>query len=630
MNETQIKLFNEVIQSDLFIGWAHMLEKLNIKENLISLMENQDNIIENIGKKSFGHKIPFLIIYKFTEICLSKFNLNESYSQEIQKIIAKNYLHEKLDHDLGILKHKTQDEIMYASYKQKEIINEHLFWMINLINFIKNGTFKPEMDERHCFVGRNLKVISNDNLEQKKVIVDNHSLIHLLGRSAISFYENSDYMNFLLIYTDLFHHSIELQSSLLQVHLQQQLISMDTDPLTTLGNYFRLRFDLENLSSSFHVFVMNINEFSKINIMFGHKIGDSVLVELANILREFEFVEQVYRIYGDDFAIILNSKEPFAYANTIMENLEDRAYGNQNDANISISLYGSIGKLNPDILMKNEYGLILAKDKNTKLVNVDLIDTSYLQQYNVNMELARQLRVSFVENNIEPFFQPIANIKTKKIVKYEALMRVKHSNGTVSIPGEFLEVLKNMYIYPEFTKTIIKKTFEYFNDLQYEFSVNLSFKDIIHKETKDFIITVLNLYPNSASRCTFELLEYEAVENNFEVKHFLKTIKGFGVKVALDDFGAGYSNYMGVFNFGIDYIKIDGSIIQNLLKDRRAGAILESMMLIAKKLDVEVIAEFVSSKELYEKVELFGVDFAQGYYIGKPSKDLLQNDSIEL
>jgi len=624
------KIFEEVVSDSVFKQWSHLLEKLDISQDLVALIKDNNHPIEHIGKKSFEYNIPFLIIYKFTEMFLSKCEIEERYFGDIEKIVAKNYLGEKLAFDLEYLKKKALDDIPYASNKQKEIINEHLFWMVNLINFIKNGTFLPEMDERYCFVGRNLETISNDNLDQKKHIVDKHSLVHLLGRSAISFYQSGDYASFLLLYGDLFHHSVELQSSLLQVHLQQQLISMDTDPLTALGNYFRLRFDLENMSQKYFVFVLNVNEFSKINIMFGHKIGDSLLIELSNFLREFQYVEQVYRIYGDDFAVILHCENPFEYANEMMNILETKAYGSANDANISISLYGSIGRLSQDILSKNEYGLIFAKDKNQKLVDTDLLDTSYLQQYSLNMELARQLRVSFVEDNIEPFFQPILNIKTKKIQKYEALMRVKHSNGAISIPSEFLEVLKNMYIYPEFTKTIIKKTFEYFNELEYEFSVNLSFKDIIHKETKDFIITVLNLYPQSASRCTFELLEYEAVENNFEVKHFLKSIKRFGVKIALDDFGAGYSNYMGVFNFGIDYIKIDGSIVQNLLKDKRASAIMESMMVIAKKLDVEVIAEFVSSKELYEEVKAFGVDYAQGYYIGKPSKDLVQVSEIDL
>ena len=138
--------------------------------------------------------------------------------------------------------------------------------------------------------------------------------------------------------------------------------------------------------------------------MFGHKIGDGLLVELSNDLRQFECVEQIYRIYGDDFAVILNCENPFEYANYIMKELETKAYGCVNEVNISISLYGSIGRLSQDILSKNEYGLILAKDKNKKLVDVDLQDTSYLLQYTTNMEVARQLRVSFVEDNIEPFF----------------------------------------------------------------------------------------------------------------------------------------------------------------------------------------------------------------------------------
>ncbi len=616
------RIFEDVVSKGVFIDWKEHLQKLHLADHLVYLIEGKFTN-EEFGKKSFASNIPFLIIEKFTNLFLKQCAIDDESIQKIQNLIAKNHLDEKLTKDLIFLKAKALDDIPYATHKQKEIINEHLYWMINLINFIKHNTFAPEMDHNHCFVGKNLPNISNDNPEQKIQIEQKHELVHLLGKSAIELYRSFEYADFLSIYTDLFHNSLELQLSLLKVHLQQQLISMDTDPLTGLGNYFRLRFDLDNMSDKYYIFVLNINEFSKINIMFGHTIGDKLLKELSLGLKKFDQVEQVYRIYGDDFAVILRCLNPFEYASYLMKELEENPYCIDDGANISISLYGSFGKINEDVLSKNEYGLILAKDKKEKLINSDLLDTFYIQQYSDNMELARQLRISFIENNIEPYFQPILNIKANKIEKYEALMRIKHKNGSVSIPGDFLEVLKNMYIYPEFTKTIIKKTFEYFNELEYEFSINLSFKDIIHQDTKDFIITVLNLYPKSAKRCTFELLEYEAVDNNYDVKYFLKTIKRFGVKIALDDFGAGYSNYMGVFNFGIDYIKIDGTIIQNLLIDNRASAILESIMVIAKKLNVGVIAEFVSSKELFDKLKEFDVDYAQGYFIGKPSKDLV-------
>jgi len=177
-------------------------------------------------------------------------------------------------------------------------------------------------------------------------------------------------------------------------------------------------------------------------------------------------------------------------------------------------------------------------------------------------------------------------------------------------------------LYPEVTKSMIQKTFKRFKDNQYEFSINLSLQDITDVDTGNFIIAILKKYPDVAKRCTFELLEDKSFDNHEEVKKFIEILHQHGVKIALDDFGSGYSNYDTIFNFDIDYIKIDGSLTQSIMENPKSLVLMESIISVAKGLNAKVIVEFVSSNELYKIIKPMGADYLQGYYIGKPLQRL--------
>jgi len=227
-----------------------------------------------------------------------------------------------------------------------------------------------------------------------------------------------------------------------------------------------------------------------------------------------------------------------------------------------------------------------------------------------------------LDNRIIAYYQPIMDLKTNKVTKYEVLMRVKESNSNILSPGDFLDVLKEMYIYPEVTKLIIKNSFEFFKNSKYEFSINLSFADIVNADTKAFILAIIKEYPEISSRCTFELLENEAILNEIEVNEFFEQLHIQGVKIALDDFGVGYSNYDTIFKFDIDYIKIDGSLTESILTSSKSMVLVESIITVARKLNAKIIVEYVSSKDIYEVISKMDVDYVQGYYIGKPSEFL--------
>ena len=107
-----------------------------------------------------------------------------------------------------------------------------------------------------------------------------------------------------------------------------------------------------------------------------------------------------------------------------------------------------------------------------------------------------------------------------------------------------------------------------------------------------------------------------------DVADFFTLLHSFGVKIALDDFGVGYSNYDIIFKFDIDYIKIDGSLVESVLTSEKSKTLIESIISISRKMDTKIIAEYVSSKEIFEVIKEMGIDYAQGFYIGKPSSGL--------
>jgi EAL domain-containing protein (putative c-di-GMP-specific phosphodiesterase class I) len=201
-------------------------------------------------------------------------------------------------------------------------------------------------------------------------------------------------------------------------------------------------------------------------------------------------------------------------------------------------------------------------------------------------------------------------------------MRVEDENGEVLTPYQFMDILESMAIYSEYTKSMIYKAFKQFKDNEYEFSINFSLSDIQNYHTIEFFKKMISNYPNVAKRCTIELLENEAVENFNLVNNFFKDIKKYGVKTALDDFGSGYSNFAYIFSLELNYIKIDGTIIQKILEDNKMKVLLQTLVKMAHSIDMKVIAEFVSDEEIFDELKVIDVDYAQGYFIAKPTKSL--------
>ncbi len=157
-----------------------------------------------------------------------------------------------------------------------------------------------------------------------------------------------------------------------------------------------------------------------------------------------------------------------------------------------------------------------------------------------------------------------------------------------------------------------------FKDNDYGFSINFSYLDLDNPYTIAYLKALIKQYPQTAQKLTIEITETEAIQNYDTVHNFISEIKNYGVKISLDDFGTGFSNFSQISKLDLDFVKIDGSIISKVLEDKKIESIFQSIIELAHTMNLKIVAEFVSSKEIFEYLAQFDIDFAQGYFIGKP------------
>ncbi|MDD2895733.1 MAG: EAL domain-containing protein [Aliarcobacter sp.] len=426
--------------------------------------------------------------------------------------------------------------------------------------------------------------------------------------------ENNEIIEYIAIrheITDLIHKSVELEKSLRE------------DFLTKEGNRFKLLEDIKK-SKKPSLALLDINRFGEINDFYGYDIGDEVLKIVANEFRKFMGNKySLYRIYSDEFAILADNedREHFIRFIKLIVDFVSSSPLLIKGKEIYVQMSFSLSFEEKDSLKKTA-NIIKRYSKVNKDIHIYDQELGIEKIYEKNIMWTIKLKKAFESDNIVPYYQAIFNIKTNKIEKYEALVRLIDENGIAISPYYFLDIAKKSKQYLKLTKEVIIKSFEYFKDKDYEFSINLTFEDIKSKNISSYIIEMLKKY-NIASKVVFEIVESEGIEDFSQVNSFIDTVRSLGCKIAIDDFGSGYSNFEYLIKLNADYIKIDGSLIKDILVNKNNEEIVITIVDFAKRQGFKTIAEFVSSKEILDRVKELGIDYAQGYYICEPKPEIL-------
>ncbi|QSZ41894.1 EAL domain-containing protein [Sulfurimonas aquatica] len=402
-----------------------------------------------------------------------------------------------------------------------------------------------------------------------------------------------------------------------------------TDQLTSLPNVYQLRKDMQ-VDDEYGLVLIKIDNFATINNFYGFVIGDYVIEEISKYLSKTITEYKIYRLSGAEFGFILDKKMSFyelkLYLNELYKKINSFFVMHQKSKIfVDFTMASSSSIDNEKIFSKVSMALNYAKQIGVPFwIYEDRMN--FENDYERNIELSEIVREAVKESRIVPYFQAIIDNKTSKIVKYECLARLIDKDEKVLSPVLFIPIAKKIKIYNEITKQMIDKSFEAFKDSDMEFNINLSIEDIMSSEIFNFILEKVKNF-KAASRVTFELLESESVEDFQRVERFITELKRYGAKVAIDDFGSGYSNFSYLIQIKAQYIKIDGSLIKDIDVDKSALLVVETIVSFAKKLGIKTVAEFVHSSVVMDKVKELGIDYSQGFYIDKPS---INNSKREL
>jgi diguanylate cyclase (GGDEF)-like protein len=416
---------------------------------------------------------------------------------------------------------------------------------------------------------------------------------------------------------------VEEKTEELQIQNEKLYQQVYTDELTDLLNRKALLRDIA-LANDPIVSIVDIDAFKRINDTYGEEIGNIVLSKVGELLKETATQRgcKVYRIGSDEFALLKDEKfELEKCIETITQVIhsinKDVIYIKQYDISLRVDV--TVGISNKQINTLETAGMALRVAKSEKLeYQIYCNNCSLYSEYKNDIAWTKIIEKAVNNNMVVPYYQPIVD-KDNHIVKYESLIRIV-DGVDVYLPSDFLHISKKVKFYPQLEKMMIAKVFQKVKETGMHISINLSIEDIFSESLIAFIEKELH-DSDIAHLITFELLENESIIEYTQVMEFIEKVKNMGCLIAIDDFGSGYSNFQYLLKLKPDYIKIDGSSVQNIHTDKNAYLITKTINDFAHNLGIKTIAEFVHNEEVFDVLKSLDIDEYQGYYFSEPMKD---------
>jgi diguanylate cyclase (GGDEF)-like protein/PAS domain S-box-containing protein len=416
------------------------------------------------------------------------------------------------------------------------------------------------------------------------------------------------------------------------------------DPLTDLANRRKFTVEFEkSLQTSIRyqhnnaLLYLDLDEFKDINDTSGHAAGDELLQAVSEVLQKVtRSTDLVARLGGDEFAILIPETDNAGAVILAKKIITELAKIKLSYREILHKVSTSIGIVHypytdadihelmgfADLAMykakangKGTYHTFSANDK-TK----ELLETRVLWKHKIENALEKDLFVLY--------FQPIMNIQTKTIQHYEVLIRMRDGEtGEISLPGKFIEIAEETGLINSIDHYVIQHSMKKLAALQskgvtVKLAINLSGAVVDNKLLLPLLKRTINDYKINPGSLIFEITETAAVSNFQQAKLLMTEIRKLGCEFSLDDFGVGFSSFSYLRQLPVDIIKIDGIFIKDLDINADDQLFVKALVDVAKGLGKKTIAEYVENKEILAILDKFGVDYAQGYYIGRPDSQM--------
>jgi diguanylate cyclase (GGDEF)-like protein/PAS domain S-box-containing protein len=378
---------------------------------------------------------------------------------------------------------------------------------------------------------------------------------------------------------------------------------------------------------------MDLDQFKVINDSCGHAAGDEMLRQLTEVLREaVRKRDTLARLGGDEFGILMEHcslDNAHRVATSIQKVVQDYQFswkGQSFRVGVSIGLVPiteTMANLT-ELLKQADAACYMAKDMGRNRIHIYHGEDVDLTRRHGEMQWVTRLHRALEEDRFSLYVQPIVPLDNRTGKHYEFLIRLKDENGEIIPPGAFLPSAERYNLITQIDSWMIKHALtllaenpDFFEQINF-ISINISGQSLADEHCLDFIITHLRETGIDGNKICFEITETTAISNLSTAIIFIKKLSRLGCQFALDDFGSGLSSFGYLKNLPVDYLKIDGMFVRDIVNDPISHAMVKSINEIGQVMGMQTIAEFVENDEIKGMLREIGVNYAQGYSIGKP------------
>lgn len=390
---------------------------------------------------------------------------------------------------------------------------------------------------------------------------------------------------------------------------------------------------------------VDLDDFKKINDLYGHSVGDKLLSTLGTIFNQLLSPgDNVARFGGDEFIFCFPELDDLADAERKVQRICDifkqsfviNGKSIYSSCSIGVAMYPDDGDASEQLISKAD--IVLYKSKAQRKGNYLFFNDNINTQVKHDLLLESELHLAIANNELDVLYQPQIDVATGQIYGVEALARWYNPKlGHIS-PLEFIKVAEDVGMINEIGRFVIEKSltdilqFNRDSDIQLQLSINISPKQLMEPNFVSNLIKITTDMAVDNHLVTLEITENVLINDLAKVQPILQSVRNNGFKLSLDDFGTGYSSLSYLSNLPINEIKIDRSFIDKFLSNDQSESLVKTMIALGELCDVIVIAEGVETKEQYDRLHHYRCDLVQGYYFDRPLSlaDLISNYQIRI
>ncbi len=446
-------------------------------------------------------------------------------------------------------------------------------------------------------------------------------------------------------------HFIGIQDDVTHEYLLTEQLNYQATHDALTGLYNRIEFERrsEQLFASSRgnevehaLCFMDLDQFKLINDTCGHIAGDELLRQLSRVLQgAVRQNDTLARLGGDEFGVLMEHcslDQAHRVAESLLKSIQEYQFvweGKYFHVGVSIGLVAITHQTTSlsELLKQADAACYMAKDLGRNRIHEYHIEDSGLAQRQGEMLWVNRISQALEENRLCLYAQPIVPLDHSTQEHYELLVRMVEEDGTIIQPGDFLPAAERYDLISKIDEWVMNNAFkllsthvEFVDQIDF-ICINLSGASLTSGAFLDSIFMNLNKAGFTPDKICFEVTETVAISNLSAAITFIRLLKDTGFRFALDDFGSGLSSFGYLKNLPVDFLKIDGMFVKDIVDDPIDYAMVKSINEIGQVMGMQTIAEFVENDEIMQKLRLIGVDFAQGYGVGKPQplEELIKN-----